>query len=87
MGSVSAMNSINRVVRDHSEELIREFERVIPEKIKHLVAGVELEGDVYGIRVLWKIKTFQNGQNAYLEGPTIDIDTLAERFPCCEVSY
>ena len=87
MGSGSAMSSIERVLKDHSEELTREFEMGIPEKIKHLMAGVTLEGDIYGITVWWKIKTFQNGELVRLEGPTIDIDTLAEKFPCCEVSY
>ena len=87
MGSGSAMRSIERVMRDHSEELTRENEAAIPDEIKHLTAGVTLEGDIYGITVWWKIKTFQNDEVVRLEGPTIDIDTLAERYPCCEVGY
>ena len=79
MGSVSASSSIERVLEKHSQELEKEQ---IDSAGTPLVVGVDLENNLYSISVTWKLS---DGKT--LPGPDIDIDTLAERFPDCNVGY
>lgn len=85
MGSVAAMSSMERVYRDHKEEIAREWLEEIPEALKPWVGAVELEVEPYHLQVLWMFCGALQG--CALPGPTIDIDELADRFPCCEVGY
>ena len=82
MGGLSAMSSIRRVLDAHGEEMIREMTGHIPEAMRDTVTGVELEGKNYSIATYWVLK-----DGCHLEGPEIDIDTLAERYPDCNVGY
>ncbi len=82
MGSLSAMNSISRVLEKHGEELKKELMEMIPEHIREHVTGVDLSNEIYEITAGW---TTNNGST--LPGPRIGIDTLANRFPDCDVGY
>jgi hypothetical protein len=82
MGSVSAMSSINRVLEKHSDEIRQEFMEQVPEGLKPFVDRVDLENNLYGINVTWVFKA-----GGTLPGPAIDIDTLADDYPDCEVGY
>jgi hypothetical protein len=77
MGALSAMSSINRVLEKHGEEIRREYLSSSP-----LVADVELDNAVWGIKVLYVLR-----DGTVLEGPLLDIDELAEAYPDCEVGY
>lgn len=79
MGSVSAMESINRILKNHARELMAELQDRYPSK---LIKRFELENNVYEIAV----------QAELTDGTTInlapyDIDELARRFPDCKVGY
>ncbi len=78
MGSVSAMDSIDRVLAAHGDQLRAE----LMEDISPLVKGVELENKGYSIQAVWILT-----DGGELDGPALDIDDLAERFPDCEVGY
>lgn len=81
MGSIAAMNSINRVMEKHGDEICRKWLDSVRES-NPLVEDVEIEGGLYKIHVMWVL---QDGSR--LPGPDIDIDTLAEEYPDCEVGY
>ena len=82
MGSIAAMNSIDRVLEKHGEDIRLDYESRVPESVKHLFDRVELENNLYGIAVTW---VFRDG--SMLPGPEIDIDALASDYPDSEVSY
>lgn len=82
MGSLSAMSSLNRVLKEHGEELQAEYMQQVPDAVREQVTGVVLVNNTYHIDVLWQLHT-----GATLDGPSIDIDDLQERYPDCEVGY
>lgn len=82
MGTLSAINSINRVINVHGEELQREYAQEVPEIIREIFCIVALENNAYEIQIHW---VFQDGSS--LPGPSIDIEELKDRFPDCEVGY
>ena len=82
MGGVAAMNSIYRVMKAHGDEIQQEWGEHVPDSLRDTFSQVILEGKNYGIQVEWE---FRGG--ATLQGPFIDIDELASRFPDCNVAY
>ncbi len=82
MGSTSAMNSLNRVLEKHGDELLRELEEQMPRECKELGVRVALENNLYHLTVSY---LFPSGD--VLTGKELDIDTLGERFQDCEVGY
>lgn len=82
MGSISAMNSIDRVLEKHGKEIQQEYAALVPELVKPIFDHVDLENAVYVVKVTW---VFKDGST--LEGPTIDIDDLGQEYPDCEVGY
>ena len=81
MGGMSAASSISRVIDAHGKEIQKELEEQVPESLRTLFKSADLEHKNYGIQVWWE---FEGGN---LEGPLMDIDDLAERYPDCEVGY
>lgn len=79
MGSTSAMESINRVLEKHSTELKQELHERYPSK---LIRDFSLENNLYSISVQAKLT-----DGTMLDLEPFDIDTLAEKFPDCEVGY
>ena len=55
---------------------------MVPECVKDQFETVVLDNNTYGIATSWRFKG-----GGYLPGPSIDIDTLAERYPDCRVGY
>ena len=82
MGGMSAMNSIDRVLKAHGDEIISNLTDHIPQAFRDTINGVTLSNNTYAIEVEW---TLTDGHT--LPGPSIDIDTLAETYPDCEVGY
>ena len=82
MGGISAMNSIERVLERHGDEIREEWARQVPEALAEVFSQVILSNETYRIQVEWE---FRGGGT--LLGPCMDIDTLAERFPDCNVGY
>lgn len=79
MGSVSAMESINRILKKHARELVEELkDRYRSKLIKHFM----LENNIYEIAVQAELT-----DGAILNLEPYDIDVLAERFPDCQVGY
>lgn len=78
MGSIAAMDSINRVLERHGGEIQQE----LLSRAGKLVVGAALENNLYSIQVTWELV-----DGTTLEGASIDIDTLAEKYPDCEVGY
>lgn len=81
MGSISAMSSIQRVIDQHGDEIRQEMTQDVPSSILPHFRGVELVNNNYSIETLWLF------DDAYLAGPSLDIDELADRFPDCDVAY
>ncbi len=79
MGSASAMESINRVLKKHGRELEQELRERYPSK---LIRRFSLENNIYSIAVQAELV---DGTVLALE--PFDIDCLAERFPGCEIGY
>lgn len=82
MGSVSAMNSIKRVLDDHASELEAEVRAALPAPVRSLAPSIALENRIYEVAVELG---FDGGERLSLS--TYEIDELAERFRCCEVGY
>jgi len=79
MGSTAAMESLNRVLEKHGEELEKELREQYPSP---LIRRFSLENCIYHIAV----------EAELVDGTTLsveayDIDELAERFPDCEIGY
>ena len=85
MGSLSAMESLNRVIERHGDELVAETLAALPSAVRSLAPTLSLETNTYSINVL---ATFdgESGRETMTLDP-YDIDDLAERFPDCEVGY
>ena len=81
MGGISAMNSIDRILETHGDEIKKELAQQVPDELSSLFRSVYLENATYGIKVYWE---FDSGG---LEGPLMDIDDLATRYPDCDVGY
>ena len=84
---VSAMNSIQRVLERHGDEIREEWAQGVPESLVEIfsqviLSQVILSNETHCIQVEWE---FRGGGT--LPGPCMDIDILAERYPDCEVSY
>lgn len=79
MGSASAMDSINRVLKKHSRELEKELRERYSSK---LIRRFTLENNLYSISVQGELT-----DGTVLDLAPYDIDELAERFPDCEVGY
>ena len=82
MGSYSAAQSICRVMDKHGDEIMDEYTAEIPESLRDSITGVALTNQNYSIEVEWQLK---GGRT--LTGPTLDIDTLAERYTDCDIAY
>lgn len=85
MGSVSATESINRVLDRHGERirkaLLDDYAQPGPDG-RQLVRNITLSNDVYEIGVT---ALLVNGQELPMRG--VSIDDLAEDFPDCDVGY
>ena len=79
MGSASAMESINRVLKKHAPELKRELQERYPSK---LIRRFSLENNIYSVAVQAELT-----DGTVLDLDPFDIDTFAERFPDCGVGY
>ena len=79
MGSSAAMQSIDRVLRKHGEELGNNLWTQYKSK---LIRRFMLANDIYRISVTAEL---QDG--TFLQLKPYDIDELAERFPDCKVGY
>ena len=87
MSDLSAMNSIERVLERHGDEIREEWAQGVPESLVEIfsqviLSQVILSNEIHGIQVEWE---FRGGGT--LAGPCMDIDILAERYPDCEVGY
>lgn len=82
MGSLSAVNSIDRVLQAHAAELKKDFMDQVPPSLKPQVRSVILSNNTYSVQTEWE---FQDGST--IPGPSIEIDELADRFPDCDVGY
>lgn len=85
MGSISAMNSLNRVIEKHGDELAREvlagLPRSLVEAFRLTTAQVSLENNLYTIEVAVQLPDESLSLKPY------DIDELGERYPDCDVGY
>ena len=84
---ISAMNSIQRVLERHGDEIREEWAQGVPESLVEIfsqviLSQVILSNAIHGIQVEWE---FRGGGT--LPGPCMDIDILAERYPDCDVGY
>ena len=61
------MNSVNRVLEAHGDEISQHYAQQVLESIKDHFKGVTLENNLYSIEVTY---TFNN--DGYLQGPSID---------------
>ena len=82
MGALSAMSGIHRVLKAHGEEIITEFNDLAPAGISDHLDTAILESTTYGIEIYWRFK-----DGSTLPGPSIDIETLADRYPDCDMGY
>lgn len=81
MGSLSAMSSLNRVLENHGDEIRNELMETVPPSVRGHLREIVLTNQIHHIASSW---LFEDGG---LEGPSFQIDELAERFPDCEVGY
>ena len=79
MGSVSAMESINRILKNHARELLAELKDRYPTS---LIKRFELENNIYEIAVHAEL-----ADGSLIDLAPYDIGDLAERFPDCRVGY
>jgi hypothetical protein len=79
MGSVSAMESIDRVIRKHGSRIRRELRR---EYKSRLIRRFTLSNQTYEIAISAEL-----ADGTWLELKPLDIDGLAERYPDCKVGY
>ena len=82
MGSISAMNSMSRVLEKHGDEIEREWLNSAPKNVREKLTGVGLTNEVYSIAVWWRF-----GDGEMLPGPRIGIDELAEQYHDCKIGY
>ena len=79
---LSAMNSIQRVLESHGDEIREEWAQEVPEFLAGFFRKVILSNEIRKIQVHWE---FRGG--GILPGPCMDIDDLAERFPDCDIDH
>lgn len=79
MGSISAMNSINRVLELHGNKIKA---RLLEGIKSSLVKDILLFNNVYEIQVVYVL-----ADDTEIVGYPLDIDRLAEEYPDCEVGY
>ena len=90
MGSVSAMESIQRVLDAHGDELTAERLEGWRRLVSRIggepdLARVTIQGELYGASVFYEYGS--NSDGGGVAGVPFDIDELAERFPDCDVAY
>jgi hypothetical protein len=85
MGSLSAMNSINRVLNRHGEVLAQEA-RLFETGERLVYLETVLENNTYSIAISHSFAR-EDGSVVFVTGEPVDIAELAERFPDCEVGY
>lgn len=92
MGSASAMESIHRVLEAHGEEIAADYKKQLQVFVAAVLnnadatVDVSLQNNVYAIEVLYEL--VRDGRIIEtLEGPYIDVDTLADDYPDCDVGY
>ena len=86
MGSMAAMSSIERVLALHGAELLAEHRLDVPPGTPLTYLETTLGNNVHTVTVEHTFRT-PAGRLVILCGEPIDIDTLAERYPDCHVSY
>ena len=82
MGDLSAMSSIERVLERHGDEIREEWALEVPKSLAGVFKKVILSNEVSRIQVEWELRA-----GGTLPGPSVDINTLAERYPDCDVDY
>ena len=82
MGDISAKASIERVINTHARDLIAKFMEDLTPEAKATVVSVGMTNEVYAIETAWILDG-----GVTLPGPSIDIDTLADWYPDCNVGY
>ena len=82
MGSISAMNSINRVIEAHGNEIQEQYASDVPDAVRDQFECVVIENNVDSIGVSYQFKG-----GGTMQGPSIDIDYLAELYPDCDIGY
>jgi len=92
MGSASAMESIDRVLEAHGEEIAADYKQELRAFVAAVLnnpdatVNISLGNNVYAIEVFYDL--VQDGRIIdTLQGPDIDVDTLAGDYPDCDVSY
>lgn len=79
MGSVSAMNSIDRVLEKHGDDILADLRLSNPSA---LIESFALSNNVHSVSVTAKLT---DGAELSLE--PLGIDQLTEDYPDCEVGY
>ena len=79
MGSMSAMESLTRVLENHQPELEQQLQERYPSK---LIRRFLFENNIYSISVQAELT-----DGTILDLEPLDIDDLADRFPDCNVGY
>ena len=79
MGSVSAMESIDRVLTKYSTQIKRELRQQYRTK---LIRRFHLGNEIYAIGIEAELT-----DGTLLGLKPLDIDELAERYPGCKVGY
>ena len=82
MGGISAMESIDRVIEKHGDEIREAFLSGLPKEAKEIITGMTLSNEVYHIETAWVTR---NGGT--LPGPSLDIDMLAGQYDDCDIGY
>jgi len=85
MGSIAAMSSLDRVLEMHEDELYAAYHPCKP-GTKLTYQKTWFENNLYSLTVGHVFLT-EDGREVTILGEAIDIDTLAEKYPDCEVGY
>jgi hypothetical protein len=83
MGSSSALSSLNRVLKKHGKEIRTEIKGYFPSNLIKDI-GIGCENSCYR---LGAVAILTDGTELPLEIDWLDIDSLAERYPDCDVGY
>ena len=71
---------IERVLERHGDEIREECALAVPKSLAGVFRKVILSNEVSRIQVEWELRG-----GGTLPGPSVDINTLAERYPDCDV--
>lgn len=82
MRDMSAINSINRVIEHHGDAIAAKYREQVPEILRGLFIAVGLVNEIHALRITWD---FWDG--SFLQGPSINIECLADAYPDCAVGY